>query len=87
MSREWVQIRSMPNRHAGWIPRDVLEAMGVDCTPLDRCRSAADKPCDTPGQTCDQPGHRQGTIFFRYDLSERIHAHAEFRTELDAVAS
>ena len=37
--REWVEIRrhaSSLDTASGWIPRAVLEALGVDCSPLDR---------------------------------------------------
>lgn len=69
---EWLQICSAagpfrfpgdPGRPViGEIPRSCAEAIGVDCTPLDRR--------DERGQ--------QGTVWFRSDQSERIHRHRHY---------
>lgn len=36
--REWIQIRDWgkPGKNIGWIPRDVAERIGLDCSPLDQ---------------------------------------------------
>lgn len=60
-SREWVEIRTW-TAPSGWIPRDVLEGMGIDCSPLDRRDSYG----------------RQGTIWFKKEQSEAISRHPEW---------
>jgi hypothetical protein len=34
--REWVEIKSQAGQPTYWVPRDVMEKVGVECSPLDR---------------------------------------------------
>lgn len=66
--REWVQVSHGYSHRAevGWIPRDVLEGMGIDCSPLDK---------QVPTLTGSLG---QGTVWFTREQSEKIHRHPEF---------
>lgn len=63
--REWCEVRGWHGPPKGWIPRDVLEGMGIDCSPLDR-RGALGK---------------KATVWFTKEQSEAIHSHPEWEPE------
>lgn len=67
--REWVQIRSSRSGDGvGWIPRDVLESLGTDCSALDRR--------DSQG--------KQGTVWITREVSEAIRRHPHWEPTVDA---
>lgn len=66
VDREWVQVKGWGMRgEQGWIPRDVLEGIGVNCLPLD---------------SRDACG-RQGTVWFTAEQSQAIRLHAEWESK------
>lgn len=75
--REWVEIRGWGrpgyDQPGGWIPRDVLESLGVDCSPLDRL---------VVGITGRQ---QQGTVFIPAEVSAAIRRHSEWEPESPRV--
>jgi hypothetical protein len=62
-STEWCEITRWGGREPGEIPRGVLEAMGIDCSPLDK-RDAYGK---------------QGTVWFTKDQADAIRRHPQFQ--------
>ena len=61
---EWVQVRGW-HKGEGWIPRPVLEGMGINCSALDRTDSGI-------------TGDKQGTVWFTQEQADAIHKHKAF---------
>lgn len=71
---EWVQVRGW-HKGEGWIPRSVLDGMGIDTSPLDRTDSGI-------------TGDRQGTVWFTREQSDAIHKHKAFHDgPLDSIGA
>jgi hypothetical protein len=66
---EWVQVMGWGEKDPGWIPRRVLEDMGIDCSPLDRRGDRG----------------KQGTVWFTESQAKRIRDHREFELEADSA--
>ncbi len=62
---EWVEVSKWGGRHPGWIPRYVLEGMGVDCSPLDRRETWLGK-------------ETQGTVWFTASQAKEIRNHSRW---------
>lgn len=58
-------------RNPGWIPRRVLEDMGIDCSPLDHREVWMGKD-------------EQGTVWFNEAQAKAIRNHPEFDPSEDA---
>jgi hypothetical protein len=73
--REWMMVQSQGRTTVGWIPRDVAERIGVDCSALDkRVKNFAGREV-------------QGTVWIRSDHAAAIRNHREFLVGSDPRAA